>query len=124
MAPTIPVKAPRMPASAQAGIVLRKRLPMSGSFYIYILATREDGPIYVGVTNDLHRRVFEHKTHAVKGFTAKYNVDRLVYFEVFESIEAAITREKQLKKWRQAWKVALIERGNPEWRDLAEEFVP
>ena len=97
---------------------------MSGSFYIYILATRKDGPTYVGVTNDLHRRVFEQKTHAVKGFTAKYNVDRLVYFEVFESIEAAITREKQLKKWRRAWKVALIERGNPEWRDLAEEFVP
>jgi len=97
---------------------------MSGSFYIYILATREDGPIYVGVTNDLHRRVFEQKTHAVKGFTAKYNVDRLVYFEVFESIEAAITREKQLEKWRRAWKVVLIERGNPEWRDLAEEFVP
>jgi len=97
---------------------------MSGSFYVYILATRKDGPTYVGVTNDLHRRVFEQKTHAVKGFTAKYNVDRLVYFEVFESIEAAITREKQLKKWRRAWKVALIERGNPEWRDLAEEFVP
>ena len=93
-------------------------------FYVYILATRKDGPIYVGVTNDLHRRVFEHKTHVIRGFTAKYNVDRLVYFEVFESIEAATAREKKLKKWRREWKVALIERENPEWRDLAEEFVP
>jgi putative endonuclease len=93
-------------------------------FYVYILATRKDGPIYIGVTNELHRRVFEHKTHVIKGFTARYNVDRLVYFEVFESIESAIAREKKLKRWRREWKVALIERENPEWRDLAEEFVP
>ena len=97
---------------------------MRDLFYVYILATRKNGPIYVGVTNDLHRRVFEHKTHVIKGFTAKYNVDRLVYFEVFESIEAAIAREKKLKRWRREWKVALIERENPDWRDLAEEFVP
>jgi putative endonuclease len=97
---------------------------MTELFYVYILATRKDGPLYIGVTNDLHRRVFEHKTHAIKGFTAKYNVDRLVYFEVFESIEIKIAREKKLKRWRREWKVALIERENPEWRDLAEEFVP
>jgi putative endonuclease len=97
---------------------------MDALFYVYILATRKGGPIYVGVTNDLHRRVFEHKTHAIKGFTARYNIDRLVYFEVFESIEAAIAREKKLKRWRREWKVALIERENPEWRDLAEDFVP
>jgi putative endonuclease len=97
---------------------------MRECFYVYILATRKNGPIYIGVTNDLHRRVFEHKTHAIKGFTAKYDVDRLVYFEVFESIAAAIAREKKLKRWRREWKVALIERENPEWRDLAEEFVP
>jgi len=64
------------------------------------------------------------QTHAIPEFTARYNVDRLVYFEVFENPEAAIVREKQLKKWRRAWKVELIERENPEWRDLAEEFVP
>ena len=64
------------------------------------------------------------KTHAVKGFTAKYNVDRLVYFETFETPDSAIAREKRLKKWHRAWKVALIERDNPHWRDLAEEFVP
>jgi putative endonuclease len=73
---------------------------MTELFYVYILATRKDGPLYVGVTNDLHRRIFEHKTHVIKGFTARYNVDRLVYFEVFESIETAIAREKKLKRWR------------------------
>ncbi len=97
---------------------------MAEAFYVYIMATRQDGPIYIGVTSDLHKRIFEHKTYAIPGFTARYNVDRLVYFEVFENPEAAIAREKQLKKWRRAWKVDMIERDNPEWRDLAEEFVP
>lgn len=83
---------------------------MADAFYVYILATRKDGPLYVGITGNLHRRVFEHKTHAIPGFTARYNVDRLVYFEILESAEAAIARETQLKKWRPAWKVALIER--------------
>ncbi|ANY79770.1 GIY-YIG nuclease [Microvirga ossetica] len=97
---------------------------MAEAFYVYILATRKDGPLYVGITSDLPKRVFEHKTHAIPGFTARYNVDRLVYFEVFEDPVTAISREKQLKKWRRAWKVELIERDNPEWRDLAEEFIP
>jgi putative endonuclease len=97
---------------------------MADAFYVYILATRKDGPLYVGITSDLHRRVFEHKTHAVPGFTARYNVDRLVYIEVFENPEAAIVREKQLKKWHRARKIELIEHNNPEWRGLAEEFVP
>ena len=97
---------------------------MAEVFYVCVLATRKDGPLYVGVTSDLHKRVFEHKTHAIPGFTARYNVDRLVYFEVFENPEAAIAREKQLKKWRRAWEIELIERDNPEWRDLAEEFIP
>jgi putative endonuclease len=93
-------------------------------FYVYILATRKDGPLYVGMTNDLHRRIFEHKSHAIRGFTWRYNVDRLVYWETFETPDAAIKREKQVKRWRRAWKVALIERENPDWRDLALEFVP
>jgi putative endonuclease len=97
---------------------------VADAFYVYILATRKDGPLYIGITSDPHRRVFEHKTHAIPGFTARYNVERLVYFEVFENPEAAIAREKQLKKWHRAWKIELIERDNPEWRDLAEEFVP
>jgi putative endonuclease len=96
---------------------------MHDAYYVYILATRKDGPIYVGVTNDLRRRVYEHKVHAVRGFTNRYNVDRLVYSEVFDAPESAIAREKQLK-WRRAWKVALIERDNPSWHDLAQEFVP
>jgi putative endonuclease len=66
---------------------------MADAFYVYILATRKDGPLYVGITSDLHKRVFEHKTHAIPGFTARYNVDRLVYFEVFENPETAIARE-------------------------------
>jgi putative endonuclease len=71
---------------------------MAEVFYVYVLATRKEGAIYIGVTSDLHKRVFEHKTHAIPGFTARYNVDRLVYFEVFENPDAAIGREKQLKK--------------------------
>jgi putative endonuclease len=97
---------------------------MADAFCVYILATRKDGPLYIGITSNLHERLFEHKTHAIPGFTARYNMDRLVYFEVFEDPVTAITREKQLKKWRRAWTVALIERENPEWRALAEEFVP
>jgi putative endonuclease len=97
---------------------------MRDIFYVYILATRKDGPLYVGMTNDLHRRIFEHKSHAIRGFTWRYNVDRLVYWETFETPDAAIKREKQVKRWRRAWKVALIERENPDWRDLTLEFVP
>jgi putative endonuclease len=97
---------------------------MRDIFYVYILATRKDGPLYVGMTNDLHRRIFEHKSHAIRGFTWRYNLDRLVYWETFETPDAAIKREKQVKRWRRAWKVALIERENPDWRDLALEFVP
>lgn len=97
---------------------------MREAFYVYILATRPDGPLYVGVTNDLHRRVHEHQSHAIRGYTRRYNVDRLVYHEVCDTALAAIAREKQLKRWRREWKVALVERENPAWRDLAAEFVP
>jgi putative endonuclease len=93
-------------------------------YYVYILATRKDGPIYVGITSDLHRRIYEHKTYESRGFTWKYNVDRLVYFEQFDNSEAAIEREKRLKRWRRAWKVELIETANPDWRDLSEDFTP
>jgi putative endonuclease len=96
---------------------------MNQAFYVYILATRQDGPLYVGITNDLARRVSEHKNKTFKGFTARYNVDRLVYFETFEQPDAAILREKQLKRWRREWKVQLIEKGNPGWDDLFEGLV-
>jgi putative endonuclease len=84
-----------------------------------MLATRKDGPLYVGITNDIERRVAEHKGHQFSSHTAKYNIDRLVYVETFDDPSQAIAREKVIKKWRRAWKVALIERDNPEWRDLA-----
>jgi putative endonuclease len=89
------------------------------SYAVYILATRKDGPIYIGFTNDLDRRVAEHKSHEIKGHTAKYNIERLVYVEWFDDPVQAIEREKVLKTWRRVWKVALIERDNPEWNDLS-----
>jgi len=88
------------------------------SFYVYILASRIGGTLYIGVTNDLIRRVVEHRLKSVKGFTKKYEVDRLVYFEQFDDVENAIRREKQLKKWNRAWKIRLIEEVNPNWDDL------
>ena len=88
------------------------------SYWVYILASAPRGTLYVGVTNDLIRRVHEHKTKVADGFTKKYDVDRLVYFEFFDHVEHAIHREKRLKKWPRAWKVALIEKDNPNWDDL------
>ena len=88
------------------------------SFYVYILASRIGGTLYIGVTNDLTRRVAEHISKSAEGFTKRYDVNRLVYFECFESIEQAVHREKRLKKWTRAWKVQLIEGENPNWDDL------
>lgn len=87
---------------------------------VYILASRRNGTLYVGVTSDPALRVWQHKTGAVAGFTRRYGVRRLVYVELCESIVDAIAREKQLKKWNRAWKLELIESVNPEWRDLSE----
>lgn len=87
-------------------------------FYVYILASRPRGTLYIGVTNDLIRRVYEHRTDSVSGFTKKYSVHRLVYFEAHDSIEAAITREKQMKEWKRAWKIEVLEKENPRWEDL------
>jgi putative endonuclease len=88
------------------------------SFYVYILASRIGGTLYIGVTNDLIRRVAEHRLKSVESFTKKYEVDRLVYFEQFDDVENAIGREKLLKKWNRAWKIRLIEELNPNWDDL------
>lgn len=88
------------------------------NYFVYILASKIGGTIYIGVTNDLIRRVYEHQQKLADGFTKKYNVSKLVYYEVHSDIEAAITREKQLKKWNRAWKVRLIEETNPNWDDL------
>ena len=92
------------------------------TFYVYILASKKNGVLYIGVTNNINRRVLEHKKKMVKGFTSRYNVDKLVYLESFLYVKEAILREKQLKKWNRDWKIELIEKDNPEWRDLAEEW--
>jgi putative endonuclease len=86
--------------------------------YVYLLASRRNGTLYVGVTSDLVKRVWEHRNDFVEGFTQRYSVHRLVWFECHESIVVAIAREKSLKSWRRAWKVRLIESANAEWRDL------
>ena len=87
-------------------------------FYVYIMCSKRNGTLYLGVTNDLARRVFEHKNKKNPGFTAKYSVAHLIYFETFNSITTAIQREKQLKNWTRSWKLQLIEKANPEWKDL------
>jgi putative endonuclease len=88
------------------------------TYWVYILASDIGGTLYVGVTNDLVRRVYEHRTDAIEGFSRRYAVHRLVYYEQFDQIEFAIQREKRLKKWNRAWKIALIETTNPNWIDL------
>jgi len=85
---------------------------------VYVLASKRNGTLYIGVTSDLVRRVWEHQQNLVEGFTRRYGVHTLVYFERHEEMEQPIRREKQLKKWNRAWKIALIERHNPEWEDL------
>ena len=91
---------------------------MSVPYYVYILASGPRGTLYVGVTNDLVRRVYEHRSDVIGGFTAQYGVHRLVYFEIYEDVREAIAREKRLKRWRREWKVELIERQNEDWHDL------
>ena len=88
------------------------------TYYVYIMASRRNGTLYIGVTNDLAKRVYQHKHGLIDGFTKRYDVRLLVHFEVTDDVLAAIQREKNLKKWPRAWKVALIEEGNPNWRDL------
>jgi len=88
------------------------------SYWVYILASRIGGTLYIGVTSDLIRRVYEHRSKVVPGFTRKYNVNRLVYYEQFGDVEFAIRREKRLKKWPRAWKIRLIEEANPDWHAL------
>jgi putative endonuclease len=93
---------------------------MAKTYFVYILASKRNGTLYVGVTNDLARRVWEHREGLVPGFTKTYGVKRLVHFEVFEDIHAAIHREDRLKKWKRQWKIDLIQTKNVEWNDLYE----
>jgi putative endonuclease len=90
---------------------------------VYILANNRNGTLYIGVTSDLIKRVWQHKNNVVKGFTEKYGVHQLVYYELHDTMESAIAREKLLKNWKRAWKLQLIERSNPKWRDLYTTII-
>jgi putative endonuclease len=96
---------------------------MSKQPAVYILASKRNGTLYVGVTSDLKKRVWEHKNDLVEGFTKRYGVHQLVYYELHGEIMSAIRREKQIKKWNRSWKVELIERQNPDWRDLWDGVI-
>ena len=90
---------------------------------VYILCSRHHGTLYIGVTSDLVKRVWEHRSGFVEGFTKRYNVHRLVWFETHETMESAICREKALKEWKRLWKIQLIEEANPSWRDLYSKIL-
>jgi putative endonuclease len=90
---------------------------------VYVMASKPNGTLYIGVTGDLPKRVWEHKNDSVDGFTKRYGVHRLVYYELHADMLSAIAREKQMKKWNRAWKLELIETQNPQWNDLSEEIV-
>ena len=96
---------------------------MEKHFYVYILASKKDGVLYIGVTSNLIQRVWQHKEAVIDGFSQQYQVKRLVYYEIHENAESAITREKQLKKWNRQWKIELIEKNNPFWNDLWNEIT-
>ena len=91
--------------------------------YVYILASERNGTLYIGVTSDLIKRAYQHKEGLAKGFTKKYKVKKLVWFDTTNSIEVAITKEKQMKKWNRKWKIREIEEKNPEWKDLYEDLI-
>ena len=92
-------------------------------YYLYILTNKYNGTLYIGVTNNLERRMFEHKNKLVEGFTKRYNLSRLIYFETFPYVNDAIKREKNMKKWKRQWKIDLIEKENSKWNDLSKDWV-
>ena len=91
-------------------------------YFVYVLASKKNGVLYIGVTNNLKRRIYEHKHDLIKGFTNKYKVHSLVFYEVHNDIKYAIFREKQIKKWKRQWKIDLIEKENPQWQDLYDRL--
>jgi putative endonuclease len=95
---------------------------MGKEYFVYILASKRNGTLYVGVTNDLFKRIYQHKEKLVQGFTCRYGISILVYYERFSDINSAIEREKKLKKYRRQWKINLIESINPQWKDLYEQL--
>jgi putative endonuclease len=95
---------------------------MEKNFFVYMLANQKNGTLYIGVTSDLPKRVWEHKNKVVEGFTEKYDVDKLVWFEQHDNAESAITREKQMKEWKRDWKIKRIAEMNPDWNDLYDDI--
>lgn len=91
--------------------------------FVYIMSNKQDGVLYIGVTSDIVKRVYEHKNSFVDGFTKQYNLKNLVYYEVYDDIEEAIKREKQLKNWHREWKMELVNKQNPNWKDLYESIL-
>jgi len=91
-------------------------------YYLYILASQKNGTLYIGVTNNLFQRIYQHRNKTAKSFTEKYNINKLVYYEIYQYIQDAIVREKQMKKWKRQWKLELIEENNPSWTDLFPEL--
>ncbi len=96
---------------------------LTQTYFIYMLASGRNGTLYVGVTNNLPRRIFEHKNGLTEGFTKRYGVHLLVWYEMHEDIGEAILREKQIKKWNRAWKIRMIEETNPDWRDIYDDII-
>lgn len=96
---------------------------MSRTYHVYIMASDRNGTLYVGITSDLARRVYEHRQGAMAGFTKRYGVKRLVYLEPFDDVEHALQRERQIKKWNRGWKLELIEKTNPQWLDLYDQLA-
>ena len=96
---------------------------MDKQYYVYILANKRSGTLYTGVTSDLRKRIYEHRQGMFNGFTKKYHIHRLVYFEATSDVNSAILREKRIKKWRRNWKIELIEEKNPEWNDLHNKIL-
>ena len=93
------------------------------AYYVYLVASKKYGTLYIGVTNNIVRRIYEHKSKVVAGFSKRYSVDRLVWYEIYDDPITAITREKELKKWRREWKIRLIEKQNPQWIDLYPQIA-
>ena len=91
-------------------------------YYLYLLTNKKNGTLYIGVTNNLERRLFEHKNKLVDGFTKRYNLNKLVYFETYQFVNDIIKREKNMKKWKRQWKIDLIEQDNPNWKDLSKDW--
>jgi putative endonuclease len=97
-------------------------LLMSKTFYVYILSNKRHGTLYIGVTSELQKRIYKHKNKMLEGFSKKYDLDKIIYYEIYKDSVTAITREKRLKKWKRQWKIKLIEEKNPTWSDLSNEI--